>query len=171
MPSPIHNSVDNDNVILLETSHASARALSSTNNRCRPARLCLFKTRAHCPRQTIDAGLLAFVYLKRAGKHRFWLAASGRGSSPHRYEIMRAMCPAVHVSGEVFSDRKRRIFGMGPTPTRTRSTADPLHQREAAWNFKLHSGGLNANKGEGINDRRSGKILRRAEVGQNLSLR
>jgi hypothetical protein len=43
------NSVDNDNVLFLEaslevTSYASARALSSTNNSCRAARLCLFKT-------------------------------------------------------------------------------------------------------------------------------
>jgi hypothetical protein len=27
--------------------------------------------RAHCPRQTIAAGLPAFVYLKRADKQRF----------------------------------------------------------------------------------------------------
>jgi hypothetical protein len=47
---PLHNSVDNGNVLFLEakleaTSHASARALSSTNNSCRAARFSLFKTR------------------------------------------------------------------------------------------------------------------------------
>jgi hypothetical protein len=42
--------------------------------------------RARCPRQTIAAGLPAFGYLKRVGKQQFWLAASGRDSSPHRYE-------------------------------------------------------------------------------------
>jgi hypothetical protein len=31
----------------------------------------------------LAAGLPTFVYLKRAGKHQFWLAASGRGSSLH----------------------------------------------------------------------------------------
>jgi hypothetical protein len=57
--------------------------------------------RAHCPRQTIarnNGCRVAFIYLKRAGKQRFWLAAAGRGScSPHRYE---AMSPAV--SGKKF---------------------------------------------------------------------
>jgi hypothetical protein len=60
------------------------------------------------PRQTIAAGLPAFVFLKRAGKQWFWLAASGRGSRTHRYD--------GHVSGgswrEIFSYRKRREFGM-----------------------------------------------------------
>jgi hypothetical protein len=44
------------------------------------------------------AGLHAFVYLRRAGKQRLWFAASGLGSSSHRFE---GMCPAV--SGEKFA--------------------------------------------------------------------
>jgi hypothetical protein len=87
------NSVDNGNVLFLEarlevTSHASAR---------------------YCPRQTIAAGLPAFVYLKaRVNNGSDWLPPGEAVVSPHRYE--------GHVSGGiwrvVFSDRKRRIFGM-----------------------------------------------------------
>jgi hypothetical protein len=35
---------------------------------------------AQCPRQTIAAGLPAFVYLKRAGKQRLCLTASGQSA-------------------------------------------------------------------------------------------
>jgi hypothetical protein len=43
--------------------------------------------------ETIAAGMSAFVYLKRAGKQRRWLTASGRGCSSHRFD--------GHVSGGI----------------------------------------------------------------------
>jgi hypothetical protein len=48
--------------------------------------------RASCPRQTIAAGLPAFVYLNNGSD---WLPA-GRGSNPHRYE--------GHVSGGIWRE-------------------------------------------------------------------
>jgi hypothetical protein len=63
---------------------------------------------AHCPRQTIAAGLPVVVYLKCSGNQQFGLAASGHGSSPNRYD--------GHVSSgiwrEVFFNRKHQVFGM-----------------------------------------------------------
>jgi hypothetical protein len=83
---------------LLDLSLAWCRHLHNVDNDCYfRSEFTLEVTmsaRAHCPRQTI---LLA-VYLKCAGKQRFWLAASGRGSSPHIYVGMRAMCPVVGLS-------------------------------------------------------------------------
>jgi hypothetical protein len=75
----LHNSVDNDNMLFLEASLEDTImcTFSSTNNSCRAA---------------------AFVYLKRAGKQRLWLAPSGRGSSAHR-------CEGHVTGGAVYGER------------------------------------------------------------------
>jgi hypothetical protein len=58
--------------------------------------------RAHCLRQTKATGLPAFVYLKWVNNGSDWLPP---GKAAVRIGLRR----------EVFSDRKRRVFGMSLT--------------------------------------------------------